>query len=107
MLELTALKANFKPKQGETEWPRHKLWYGVLSENITQAVCADLLRAIQVKAEEFNIPIHLHTHDELLAMSDDATTGAKLQNLMMHGAPDWAEGLPLHADISEGVRYTK
>ena len=31
--QLSAMKANWSPKQGESQWPRIKLWGGVLCEN--------------------------------------------------------------------------
>jgi len=105
MLELTAIKANFKPKQGEPEWPRHKLWYGVLAENITQAFCADLLRHALVQFEEACLEVVLHTHDEVV-VKDDVNV-SKIVKRIMEIPPKWAEGFPLAADINSGLRYTK
>lgn len=105
MLELTALKANWKPKAGDPEWPRHKLWYGVLVENATQAICADLLRHVLVQLRKENITVIGHTHDEVIATAD-GDIGNKLKAIMQD-APPWAVGLPLVADINSGQRYSK
>ena len=110
MTELTCLKANFKPKAGDTEWPRYKLWYGVLAENITQAVCADLLRDVLVRLLRRGIDVVAHTHDEVVIeaprrlIEDHA---AILQG-EMQTPPTWVKKfLPLVADIHTGPRYSK
>lgn len=103
MVELTAIKANFKPKAGEKEWPRYKLWYGVLCENITQAVCADLLRDVLVRFDDADLNVVVHTHDEVIV--EDADDVSDLVVDIMQELPEWAEGLPLAADINRGTRY--
>jgi DNA polymerase len=106
MKELTAQKANFLPGAGDKHWPRYKLWYGVLVENITQAVCADLLRAALVRINKAGLQVVGHTHDEIIVESDDPAVEQDLPRLMQI-APDWIKGLPLVADVHSGVRYTK
>lgn len=103
MTELTAIKANFKPKAGETEWPRYKLWYGVLAENVTQAVAADLLRDKLPDFEEADIPIVAHTHDEVIAESDEDVRADMHAIMVAHTA--WSHGLPIAADMEFGRRY--
>lgn len=106
VVELTALKANFKPKAGETEWPRFKLWMGLLAENITQAFCADLLRHVIDTAPEYDVIVVGHTHDELVAEGDD-DMGRRLQQLMLT-RPSWlSPDFPLVADLNTGLRYSK
>lgn len=107
MTELTAIKANFKPKSGDIEWPRHKLWYGVLAENATQGVCADILRDAIVRISK-QLNIVLHTHDEIVIEESEKhfNAGRTLQNLMEVN-PDWAKSLPLVADLNTGFRYSK
>jgi len=106
MTELTAIKANFKPKQGETEWPRNKLWYGVLAENVTQAFCADLLRTTLVSARNYDLEVVAHTHDEIV-VEDEWDVSERLQWVMQQ-RPDWVEDIfPLAADIKSGKRYSK
>jgi DNA polymerase len=106
MLELTAQKANFLPGSTDASWPRYKLWYGVLVENITQAVCADILRAALVRINTAGMTIVGHTHDEIIVESSDPNTADELPRLMEE-RPKWCPDLALRADIHHGVRYTK
>lgn len=101
--EITAIKANWSPRAGAPTWPRYKLWYGVLVENITQAVCADLLRDAMVRAEQAGLRVVLHTHDEIVVESATDCQDTLMQ--VMQAAPDWAAGLPLAADYGCGRRY--
>lgn len=110
MTELTCIKANFKPKAGETEWPRYKLWYGVLAENITQAFCADLLRDVITRAEDELLEMVGHTHDEPIIETNIEWADADGQKLvrLMETPPEWVtDFLPLVADIHTGLRYSK
>ncbi len=102
-IELTALKANWSPKAGETTWPRYKLWYGVLCENITQAMCADLLRDVLVRFDEAHLAVVLHTHDEVVIEHPEDASEQVVR--IMNTPPKWAPGLPLSADINRGSRY--
>ena len=109
--EITALKANWKPKADAKEWPRNKLWHGVLVENAVQAVAADILRKTLVVCEEKGLHVVGHTHDEILLehpASDTETVQneAALRDIMCQGF-DWTVGLPLHTDTWVGERYRK
>jgi DNA polymerase len=101
--ELTALKGSRRPRKGE-EWPRVKLWHGLLVENATQAVAADILRhALRVLVLEHNAPVIGHVHDEIVLEGGDR----ELLKTVMETPPTWAEGLPLKAEVSGGQRYGK
>lgn len=106
---ITALKANWKPAAGETEWPRVTLWRGLLAENVTQAVCACLLRHALREAAESDLPTVGHVHDEVIAEVPWAERQEALNELqyIMETAPAWAEGLPLAAEPKIMVRYGK
>jgi len=106
---ITAIKANIAPAQNTKEWPQVKLWRGLLAENITQALCATLLReAINVCVEQ-DIAVVAHVHDEIVAEASADEAGAvaiKLRDVM-EGAPSWATGLPLKAEPKILKRYGK
>lgn len=104
--QITALKASRKPAAGAPEWPRFRLWRGLLAENITQAACADLLRDALVVCEQEGLPVIGHVHDEIILESKDMIAQAELKSIMESG-PDWAEGLPLAAETKCGNRYSK
>lgn len=103
--QLTALKANWKPKVDDPEWPRFRLWRGLLAENVDQAFCAALLRNV-IRQVDFAV---LHCHDEvgLEVHKDAAKKAAKHLQYVMETPPPWAKGLPLVAKPKIMHRYGK
>lgn len=109
-------------------YDRRSLWYGVLAENITQAVAGSLLRDCLWRlspAEEIDGEMLLpediwlsdpavvigHTHDEIIAETDDDEGAVQqaeeeLEHAMSEN-PSWAEGLPLVAEVSSSWYYSK
>lgn len=89
---------------------RAALWYGLLAENNTQAICGSLLRWAILECETQRPGLLVgHTHDELLAQCatrDADETAAWLAGVMSRG-PDWAAGFPLHAVAETNDWYTK
>lgn len=102
---LSALKANWTPAQGETDWPRVGLWKGLLAENVTQAFCARLLRNVLVDCPD----VVAHVHDEIVMEVPKAQSEAAMENLrtLMTTVPKWAKGLPLAAEPVTMERYGK
>jgi hypothetical protein len=92
---------------------RARLWRGVLAENSTQAVAADILRATVTRIEtnppyDF-IKIRMTCHDEIVVECDEDRAGdakAILRREMLT-LPDWADGLPLQSEESACSYYTK
>lgn len=110
---ITALKANWKPKQGEKEWPRVKLWHGLLAENVTQATAAAILREALRECGEYNLPVVAHVHDEIIVdlaseprRRSAPHAAARLQQIMEEPC-EWVEGLPLKAVPIIAQRYGK
>jgi DNA polymerase len=103
--QLTALKANWKPKADDTEWPRYKLWRGLLAENVDQAFCAALLRHSIRQVDD----AVLHCHDEigLEVPEEKAQAVANHLQMVMQTPPEWAQGLPLAAKPNIMKRYGK
>lgn len=91
---------------------RVKLWHGILAENITQAVAADVLRGALVRAQDPALDldhVRAHTHDEILlevAATRAESTAAALVALMERPF-DWSDGLPLKAEATLGYAYSK
>jgi DNA polymerase len=102
VLSLTAIWGGGKPKVGQP-WPRRPLTPGLLLENATQATAADILRTAIVKACHAGIEVVGHVHDEIIAQN--TTEEILLAHLL--DAPEWADGLPIEAKPSSGVRYGK
>ncbi len=107
-LGMAALKASFKPKADAKEWVIHKIWPGVLVENVTQAFAAALLRH-KIRELQGDVNVIAHMHDEIVlevpkAYAEDAAEHLKS---VMNNVPDWAEGLPLNAHPIIMDRYGK
>lgn len=88
---------------------RVELWYGVLAENITQAVAASFLRDALAECDAAYLPVVLHTHDEIVVECDDflaPSVEGELQTIMEY-IPDWADGLPLSVSVESGPFYSK
>ena len=87
---------------------RVDIWYGTLAENITQGMAASVLRNAIVELQDHVV---LHTHDELVLEIPDSLQAIEdytgLLREVMEDPPDWADGLPLVADIEYGPFYTK
>lgn len=108
--QLSAAKAAWTPKADEKEWPRVYLWPGLLCENVTQAAAADVLReCLAYLVLECSAPVVGHTHDEALieVPRPEAEHWAEVLRGAMVTGPEWAEGLPLAADVWIGDRYRK
>lgn len=96
----------------QSGYKRKSLWHGILAENITQGACASLLRDLLVRLEksDWNRMWTVgHTHDECIQecdVNDASAAKARLQEAMEF-LPDWAEGLPIVAEITENWFYTK
>lgn len=107
--QITSLNSSVRKKTSEDEWPRRKLYGGLLSENVTQAVCGDLLRECIRALVQDNHPVVLHTHDEVMLevpVKYALEYKAILEDYMLF-RPEWAEGLPLNAELWTGNYYRK
>jgi DNA polymerase len=100
--EITYVKAAWKPAADAKEWPRARLWRGLACENITQAIANDLLRHALRQLPD----VVLHVHDEIVLETADPDAPNTLKQVMCT-PPDWAEGLPLNAEVEVMDRYGK
>lgn len=94
--------------QTTRQWSKQYTYGGKLAENITQALCRDLLAVALVTVDAAGWPIILHVHDEIVTEVPDEPeyTVAALEE-MMCDLPEWAEGFPLAAEGAELMRYAK
>jgi DNA polymerase len=107
--EITYVKAAWKPAADAKEWPRARLWKGLATENITQAIAHDLLRETLRKFDALGLSSVAHVHDEAVVecRAEDAERVSALMLEVMTTAPAWAQGLPLAAEGSIMLRYGK
>lgn len=94
--------------QTTRQWGKQYTYGGKLAENVTQALCRDLLANALVTVENAGWPIILHVHDEIVTEVPNTPeyTVAELEH-MMCDLPAWAAGFPLAAEGAELMRYAK
>lgn len=94
--------------QTTRQWQKIYTYGGKLAENVTQALCRDMLAFALVNVERSGWPIVLHVHDEIVTDVPNTPqySAAELERLMCV-LPDWAEGFPLAAEGQELKRYAK
>jgi len=105
----TFARANWTPKSGERVWPRSKIWGGTLFENVTQAAAASLMRYALRRVTDAGGTIVAAVHDQMLMevpIEEEARWTAVLHEAM-NTAPDWADGLPVEAEVETRTRFGK
>jgi len=114
--QLSAMKASIKPAADATEWPRERLWGGLLAENVCQATCADILTDALTRVDAWcmsestaGLQLVGHTHDELIVEAPTSLESCVKDTVeaIMKSGPDWAEGLPLDVESWVGGYYRK
>jgi len=107
--EITYVKAAWKPAADAKEWPRARLWRGLATENVTQAIAHDLLRETLRAFDKEDLQTVAHVHDEAVVECaiDDADRVSKRMHEIMTTPPKWATGLPLAAEGDIMLRYGK
>lgn len=90
-------------------WQWVNTYGGKLTENVVQAIAADLLRYALIRAHNEGIDICMHVHDEVVAEEDENLAEHTLDILIniMGQNPSWAKGLPLGADGFTSQFYKK
>lgn len=94
--------------QTTRQWGKQYTYGGKLAENVTQALCRDLLAYALVTVENAGWPVILHIHDECVCeVPNTEEYTAKMLEDMMCIMPSWATGFPLAAEGAELKRYAK
>lgn len=94
--------------QTTKQWGKRYTYGGSLAENVTQALCRDILAYALVTVEEAGWPIVLHVHDECVCeVPDTPEYTAKMLEDLMCQLPGWAKGFPLAAEGQRLKRYAK
>lgn len=87
----------------------HKIYGGLIAENLSQAISRDLLFDGAVRVDDAGYDTALHVHDELLneVAEDRAEACAVFVKQALECNPSWGQGIPLFADPSIIRRYGK
>jgi DNA polymerase len=96
------------------KWQETHTFGGKLAENVTQAVCRDILADAMLRVTAAGHEIVLHVHDEIVAEIDEPLAHEKAMGFelksfldLMSAQPKWSDGLPIHVDGWWGTRYRK
>jgi len=92
-----------------TRTGRTKLYGGLLTENVVQALSRIIIAEQMLKIHDAGYRIVTMTHDEIVivAKKKDAKKALDFMIKTMSTAPDWAPGLPLAAEGSYDTSYSK
>jgi DNA polymerase len=96
-------------EEGDKPTGRRTMWGGALLENVTQAMCRDLLRDALLRVRREGAPIILHAHDEIVleVNADDTMFTCKWLETCMALVPEWATGMPIKVEAWENRRFRK
>lgn len=93
--------------QKTKQWSQQQTYGGKLIENAVQAISRDLLAEAMLRIDNYNIPIVLHVHDEVVIELPENAVDIPFINKIMGASVDWAPGLPLTADTHSSFYYKK
>lgn len=87
------------------QWTRIKTYGGSLTENITQAICRDILTDAMLALDAAGMNIVLHVHDEIVVQG----TADRFDDFkrIMTQQPAWCPGFPIAAKCWHANRYKK
>lgn len=88
-------------------WLISGVYGGLLAENVTQAVAADIQMDAMARAEAEGFPVVMHSHDELVTETVRGLCSVGELESIMSASEPWAAGLPVVAKGWAGPRYRK
>lgn len=87
------------------QYKRKKVWGGVLTENLVQAIARDLLYcAVDRAVFDGGMSVVLMVHDEIVCEANESDESLKYH---MEIVPNWGSGLPVKAETFKALRYKK
>ena len=89
------------------KWARVSTSGGKLAENVTQAICRDLLVDAMLRLEAAGYPVVMHIHDETIEEGHFTEADRQKIQEIMCTPPPWAKGFPLAAECWLDTRYKK
>lgn len=85
------------------------LYGGLITENVVQAICRDILATALIAVERAGLRPVLHVHDEIVCEVPERDCGASLKQMaeIMVSVPRWATGFPIAVEGHCSPRYCK
>ena len=92
-----------------TRTGRTKLYGGLLTENVVQALSRIIIAEQMLKIHDAGYRIVFMAHDEIICVVPTKKADKALKHIVeiMSTAPDWAPGLPLAAEGDWATTYSK
>jgi DNA polymerase bacteriophage-type len=79
---------------------------GKLTENVTQALCRDLLaHSVHLVERHPSYSVVMHVHDSVAAETTPARADVDEFQALLEHLPDWADGFPMAAEVYTGRRF--
>lgn len=88
------------------QWQKVRLYGGMITENVVQAIARDLLAFALINLDEEGYHLLLSTHDEALAELRGLGDEDHFKAVMIQ-RPEWAKDWPIGGDGWTGKRYRK
>lgn len=89
-------------------WARLSAYGGLLAENVTQALCRDLMAEAMLRADAAGYPIALTVHDEIVAEVPHGFGSPEELAAIVSEVPAWAHGFPISVGkFGRQRRYSK
>ncbi len=89
------------------QWSRISTYGGKLAENVTQAICRDILADAVRRVEAAGFPVVAHVHDEIIVEGDFDAEDRMAFEILMSEVPEWATDFPMSAGCWLAPRYRK
>ena len=105
--KITFMGYNTNSQKGPVGWVMMETYGGRLTENVTQAVAADIQAEALCRLEESGYPVVMHTHDEAIAEVPIGVGSVSEMCAIMSTRPEWASWWPIRAAGWRHKRYQK
>lgn len=98
---------SYKSLDDKNRWIRIRTYGGKLVENITQAVCRDVMAEAMLRLDAAGYQIRFTVHDEIVCEAPDDFGSMDEFMALLTKAPKWAVGFPINAEGWCEKRYRK
>lgn len=117
--KIVTAQSRFDPKKTQQEiryktidsqrhrWVTTSTYGGKITENIVQAIAADLLWEAMFRVEAHGFPVILSVHDEVISEAENAEQRKLEFHELMRARPSWGTDCPVEAETHVMQRYGK